>query len=97
MTKDNRQSGIEGLKVLAMLLIITHHMISMFTLKSEFIPSSDYMVNLSAATTDLQWFMLVNLNYGGVFGNGIFFVCSAWFLMDSMDINIFCYGYWDCQ
>jgi hypothetical protein len=50
--------------------------------------SSDYILDLTLATADLQNFLLSLIYYGGVIGNTIFFISSAWFLIDSEKVNV---------
>lgn len=73
-----RDSGIELLKVITILLIIFHHVIN--TLDSTYI-------KLSQATTDWQQLTVTILHGSGLLGNSIFFICSAWFLLDSTRSN----------
>jgi len=82
--KSLRDSGIELIKIFAVILIIISHVIQTLS-KGEYI--SGYGVNLRYATTDLQTFVLIVLRYSGVLGNNIFFICSAWFLLESRNVN----------
>ncbi|SEK38718.1 Acyltransferase family protein [Streptococcus equinus] len=47
----------------------------------------DYILHISIATTNIQYLILAMLQSSGSFGNTIFFVCSAWFLLDSSKVN----------
>ena len=83
-----RNSSIEALKILGVFLIVISHVVQ--TLGSNgnvYVPNIDFGINLSVATTDLQRLVLSMLRYNGSFGNTIFFVCSAWFLLDSKRFN----------
>lgn len=82
-----RESGIELLKILAIFLIIVSHIVQ--TLRSEnlYLSYQDYVLDLSAATTDIQHFILILFSYFGALGDTIFFVCSAWFLLRSSKCN----------
>lgn len=85
--KSERNSGIELLKIAAILLIILNHVVQTLCEGNRYIDYKDYILNLSGATTDIQILVLAILRYSGVFGNSIFFVCSAWFLLDSREVN----------
>lgn len=82
-SKRERTSGIELIKVFAVLLIVTSHVVQTLYFGNEYILYSDYAVNLTHATTDFQTFVLIMLQYSGSLGNSIFFLCSAWFLLES--------------
>ncbi len=85
--KLGRNSGIESLKIIAIFLIVISHVVQ--TLRSEkiYISYSDYVVDVSIATTNVQTFILALFSYFGEWGNTIFFVCSAWFLLRSSKYN----------
>ena len=69
-----RQSGVELLKLIAILLIIINHLTQTWF---------DYSgTSLSVAGMNLSQFVLVFYRYFGTIGNLIFFTCSAWFLLD---------------
>lgn len=84
---NRRNSSIELLKVFGMVLIVLSHVIQTLHNPKEYIPVTDYIVDLSRATTDIQQLVLVLFRHCGVLGNSIFFICSAWFLLDSDSIN----------
>ncbi len=72
--KQTRSSGIELLKLIAMLLIVFSHSM----------PIGDAtLLDLTNATANLQVFISILLRYSGQIGNAFFLVCSAWFLIDS--------------
>ena len=82
-----RDSGIELLKIIAILLIVIFHVVQTLCSENFFIPQNDYVVDLSVATTDVRNFVLTLFSYFGAMGNLIFFVCSAWFLLRSSKYN----------
>lgn len=95
MKKENctdRRSGIELLKIIAMLMIVVSHVTQ--TLYSENIHyASDYVIDIKQATTSIQQLILLLFSFCGEQGNLIFFTCSAWFLLESKKVNhrkIFC-------
>jgi hypothetical protein len=46
-----------------------------------------YVWTISQATLDVQTVLLVLFRHFGVWGNSIFFICSAWFLLRSKNCN----------
>jgi len=79
-----RTSGIELLKVAAIILIVCNHVVqTLGGAADRFFGVSDYVLELTHVTTDPKLFVLALLKYGGSLGNDLFFVCSAWFLLDS--------------
>lgn len=82
-----RNSGIELLKIIAIFLVITFHVVQTLRSENRFISYNDYIVDVSVATTNIQTFILALLSYFGALGNTIFFVCSAWFLLRSSKHN----------
>lgn len=75
-----RESGIELLKIIAILLIVFSHVLQTLSQKNGYIDYQDYLIDLSHSTTDPFYLTLSIMRYAGVFGNTLFFVCSAWFL-----------------
>lgn len=63
------------------------HTVGTLSSENPYIPYQDYVLNLSVATADIQHFILSILTIAGAFGNTIFFMCSAWFLLDSRSVN----------
>ena len=85
--KVERNSGIELLKILAIFLVVISHVTQTLTDLNTYVPFDDYILNLSHATTDLQQLILTMLRYSGILGNTLFFICSAWFMLDSNTNN----------
>ena len=81
-----RESGIELLKILAMFLIVMYHVTQAICYKNEALDSS-YLLDLSQSTNNIQQLILSWMMGWGPQGNIIFFVCSAWFLLDSKRVN----------
>ena len=89
MSYKTRESGIELLKVIAMILIVISHVTqSLGRDVSAYGIANDYLINLNNSTTDISRLTLSFFRYFGGFGNIVFFVCSAWFLADSKKTNI---------
>lgn len=82
-----RWSGIELLKIFAIFLIVISHIVQTLQSENLFIQYDDYILDLSVATTNFQHFILVLSGYFGVLGNSLFFICSAWFLLQSSKFN----------
>lgn len=82
---QGRLSGVEFLKIIAIFLIVVSHTVQ--TLHS-YMPDNDYAMRLERATADVSHFILSLLLYCGQLGNCIFFVCSAWFLLDSKKVKL---------
>ena len=80
--QSNRNSGVDLLKVVAIILIIISHVVQTLTQTNSYVPY-DYFIDISHSTTDLAVLSLNILRYCGVLGNSMFLVCSAWFLIDS--------------
>lgn len=78
-----RESGIELLKIAAIFLIVITHVVQTLSNENNYISYSDYVLNVSGATINLKLLTLAMLRCLGAMGNSIFFVCSAWFLLDS--------------
>ena len=84
---ETRDSGIETLKVISILLIVISHIVQTLSSENTFVGYNDYILNLSCATTNSQYILLMILRHFGALGNNIFFVCSAWFLLDSKKVS----------
>lgn len=82
-----RDSGIEFLKICAVILIIISHVVQTVGTPNSYVPFQDYVVSLDTATQNVQRLTMTMLRYSGVLGNSIFFSCSAWFLLDSERSN----------
>lgn len=80
--KVPRNSGIELLKVIAMILIAISHAVPVY---------GDYkaisFVNIDVCTADFSVIIMAMFRYLGTIGNDIFIVSSAWFLIESNKIR----------
>lgn len=83
-----RQSGIELLKILAIFLIVLYHVVQTLQTPSTVMTDQSYLIDYSMATTDWTHVLLAILSYCGMWGNTIFFVCSAWFLLESKQCDM---------
>jgi succinate dehydrogenase hydrophobic anchor subunit len=83
-----RNSGIELLKVIGIFLIVLSHALNTLRAGSNSISYTDYVLAYNAtATTNIQYLILVVLSYSGMIGNAIFFISTAWFLLDSKNFS----------
>lgn len=80
---SRRESGIELLKIIAIFAIVISHTVQTLTSKNTQVGFSDYVFDISHSTTDALTFVFMLFRYLGQFGNIVFFICSAWFLVDS--------------
>lgn len=71
----NRNSSIELLKVFAIYFIIVSHSVMSLNL------------DLGLSTNNIQIFVLNILRYGGGYGNIIFIICSAYFMIGNTKYN----------
>ena len=86
INKQERESGIELLKIIAIIFIIISHVIqTLRTPNANF--TEDYILRFDEASCDFRFLLLAFLQYLGSLGNAIFFVCSAWFLLDSQKFS----------
>lgn len=83
--KKDRESGIECLKIVAVFLIVLSHTTQTLTSVNGdlSVAYQNYVLDVTCATTQISNLILAALRYLGAFGNTIFFICSAWFLVDS--------------
>lgn len=84
---EERKSGVELLKIFAIILIIVSHITQSLHSENNYVRYSDYIVNIASATNNIQLIILQFMRHFGMIGNTIFFVCSAWFLLSSNRVN----------
>lgn len=84
---NTRNSEIEIFKIFGMFLIVLSHVVQTLSSQNQYIPYQDYVLDVSHSTTDVQLLALAFLMYGGVIGNTIFLVCSAWYLLDKDSVS----------
>ena len=82
---NNRKSSIELLKVFAILLVVTNHVVQTLCESNEYVVYQNYLIDVTHATRNIQQLLLAILRYSGAFGNTIFFVCSAFFLIEKKE------------
>lgn len=78
-----RQSSIELLKVIAIIMIVISHVVQTLHLENNYISYQDYIYDINYASANIQNLILVIFQHFGHWGNTIFFICSAWFLLES--------------
>lgn len=89
MKSDNynkRNSSLELLKLIAMLLIVINH-VTRSIQPASFYPDNGYSIVLSSAPQNIQVFFLDLFCYFGPIGNAIFLISSIWFLLDSNSVK----------
>ena len=85
--RKERKSGVELLKLFAILLIIISHITQTLQEANPYISISGYIWDFSFASMNIQGMALQFMRSFGVFGNLVFFICSAWFLLNSNKVN----------
>lgn len=81
-----RQSGIELLKILAMIMIVISHITITLGVENAHY-ALNYVYKYQNVSRNIQSLMLAWFRTFGAQGNLIFFVCSAWFLVESRKVN----------
>ena len=80
--KNQRQSGVELLKIAAILLIVISHVTQTLFSPNTYVGFQDYIYEIGKSTGNIQEIIINYFYYFGMtYGNTIFFVCSAWFLV----------------
>lgn len=79
---NNRNSSIELMKVIAIILIIISHTTIKYVGKG-----SMYYCDLNCATNDVNVLINIIFQHFGMLGDTVFFFCSAWFLCDDNRIK----------
>lgn len=82
-TIKTRNSSIELLKIIGLVLIVLSHSVPYYGDK-ELIS----FIDLSLATTNISQFILILFRNIGQIGNLIFVMCSAYFLLDKKKTNV---------
>lgn len=81
MSNSRRESGVELLKVIAILLIVLCHTSISMTFNSEN-AAAEWYYDVNLLPNSFNKILLTLYSYCGYIGNSIFFVCSAWFLLE---------------
>ena len=84
---SRRNSSIELLKIVGIILVVISHVIQTLYSNNSYVAMTDYILDISTATTNIQQLILANLRYSGALGNNIFLICSAWFLLDNDKVD----------
>ena len=84
---SRRNSSIELLKIVGIILIVISHVVQTLHSNNDYVIENDYILDISTATTNIQQLILTILSYSGSLGNSIFFICSAWFLLDNDKVD----------
>lgn len=87
--KKERESGIELYKVIAIFLIVLSHVIQTLTEPNYVLGIGEgAFINIATATRDLDVLLLALFRICGALGNNMFFICSAWFLVNSKKMSL---------
>ena len=86
LTKQ-RNSSIELLKIVGIFLIVISHVVQTLYASNDYVTMNGYILDISMATTNIQQLILAIFRYSGVLGNSIFFLCSAWFLLETDKVD----------
>lgn len=79
----SRDSNVELLRIIAILLIVLSHSVPFFS-NQNFIS----FVNLDLSSSDVNTIIMIIIRSLGQVGNVIFIICSAYFLVDSKRVKI---------
>ena len=81
---SDRNSSIEFLKVVGMVLIVVFHSYTTIITKSNgFFPELIYAIDLSSLHRSITKSIFLIIAYFGVIGDLIFMICPSWFLCES--------------
>lgn len=81
-----RESGIEVLKIIGIFLIIISHVTQTLYTPNEYF-NINYVIEVKHATKNIQSILLAWFSSFGAQGNLIFFICTAYFLLENKKIN----------
>lgn len=87
--KEERNSSIEALKIVAIAIIVTGHVaqtLGSYPTQPLSFPV-DYVIDMNHITYDVSEIVLIFFRNFGALGNLLFFISSAWFLCDSKKVN----------
>lgn len=79
-----RDSGIELLKIFAMMIVVSCHVVQTLTYQKL---NGSPMFHFDMAGQGITITTISALLYNGAIGNCIFFACSAWFLVDNYKMS----------
>ena len=86
VTFNKRNSSIELIKIIAMILIVINH-VTRSIQPAQFYADNGQNIALTASPQNIQEFILNIFCYFGPLGNSIFLICSIWFLLESSTVN----------
>lgn len=83
-----RNSSVELLKIFGIFLVVISHVVQTLQFEGiDILGYDDYFINLQLPTSNISILILSILRHSGHLGNSIFFLSSAWFLLDSKKTN----------
>ncbi len=81
--REERNSSIELLKLIAIFLIVINHVTqTATTTNSAYLGIMEHAVEIGLATSDINKILLIIFRHFGAFGNAVFMICSSWFLCE---------------
>ena len=88
--KQTRNTGIDCLKVIAILLVVISHVTQTLCEPSAYVASMDYIVPLENSTTNFSYLVLTLLRHTGMLGNDIAQFLSGLFDFLCRDDDVRC-------
>ena len=83
-----RKSGVELLKIFGIILVVISHVVQTLEYNgTDLLGYNDFHIDLDVPTTNISILILSILRHSGHLGNSIFFLSSAWFLLESKKPN----------
>ncbi len=82
MRTEERESNIELLKIIAVFIIVLCHTGISMTYSASGFSEAEWFYDVNSLPNSVEKIALTFFNYCGYIGNSIFFVCSAWFLLE---------------
>lgn len=88
MDKRERNTSTELLKIIAMFMIVISHLAQTYgTLHNNLAINPEFFYDSKIASTNVNNIIILLMRNLGAIGNNIFFICTAWFLVDRKKSN----------
>ena len=92
-SRKERESGIELLKIFAILMVVISHVSLTYVTRTGFNVAGKAMtfknfIDLFTATNNTQNIFVLLFLHLGALANNIFFICTAWFLVDRKKMKL---------
>lgn len=82
-----RESGIELLRLISMFMIVISHVLMSLCYVSAYVSDTSYVLPIYNTSFDIRILTLVFIRHFGNLGTTVFFICSAWFLIDKEKVD----------